>query len=123
MTIAKVKNIDWADQNREQLKIIINAKGSEYIEEPKGVGFPQLRNCSHLIEGVNYILEFGYEAVNAMKGNKEFTSLSNEVRGLRTHIVDSELAARVRQFLSALDYGQLTDFQAKCALLLERELK
>lgn len=34
-----------------------------------------------------------------------------------------DLKMRVKQLLSALDYGSLTDFQAKCVLLVERELK
>lgn len=33
------------------------------------------------------------------------------------------LIARVRQFLTALNYESLNDFQGKCALLLEQELK
>jgi hypothetical protein len=36
---------------------------------------------------------------------------------------NENLIMRVEQFLSSLDYGKLTDFQAKCALLLEQELK
>jgi len=36
---------------------------------------------------------------------------------------NKNLVMRVKQFLSSLDYGKLTDFQAKCALLLEQELK
>lgn len=34
-----------------------------------------------------------------------------------------DLKMRVKQFLTSLDYALLTDFQAKCVLLLEQELK
>lgn len=33
-----------------------------------------------------------------------------------------DFVGRVKQLLSALDYEKLTDFQAKCVLLLEKEL-
>jgi hypothetical protein len=35
----------------------------------------------------------------------------------------TNLKTRVKQLLSSLNYESLNDFQAKCVLLLERELK
>lgn len=122
MKIAEVKNIDINSEKRE-LIVTISAKDYMYIEEPKQYGFPSILNSSLLVEKINYVLEFGHIAVSAMKNDKDFTELAEQNRKLRKAIVYSDLAARARQFLSTLDYGQLTDFQAKCVLLLERELK
>lgn len=36
---------------------------------------------------------------------------------------NNNIITRINQLLSALDYESLTDFQSKCVLLLERELK
>lgn len=36
---------------------------------------------------------------------------------------ESLLKTRVRQLLTALDYDKLTDYQAKCVLLIEKDLK
>lgn len=122
MTKATVKNITLNKDKRE-IEVKIYANGSMYVEEPKQYGFPSLINSAPLVEGFDYVLEFGHHAINAMKGEKEFMRLAEENRELRQHILDSNLAARVRQFLSSLDYNSFTDFQAKCALLLEQELK
>lgn len=119
--IAEVKNINLDTTTRE-IKVTIAAIGTIYVEEPKQYGFPMLMNSAPLVEGFNYVLEFGHEAVNAMKGNKEFKVLAEQNRILRQSILDSDLAARCRQFLSSIDYEQLTDYSAKCALLLEKEL-
>ena len=35
----------------------------------------------------------------------------------------SDLKLRIKQLLSTLDYDKLTDYQAKCILLLEKEMK
>lgn len=120
---ATIKQIDWADKDLRELKVIIRAKGSIYVEEPKGYGFPSIMNSASLIEGFDYVLEFGHMAVNAMKGNADFKELMEENRQLRIGIKQSPLATRIKQLLSAIDYGTLTDFQAKCVLLVERELK
>lgn len=121
---AVVKQLNWSNIGAREFAITIKAEGSQYISEPhNGMGSPMIMNGSPLIEGVNLVLEFGFEAVNAIKGNEDFMSMANEIRTLRKGIKDSDLAARVRQLLSAIDYGELTDFQAKCVLLVERELK
>jgi hypothetical protein len=122
MTTATVKEISLDKQTRE-IKVTISAKDSMYVQESKNNGFPTFVNGSPLVEGLNYLLEHHSHAVNAMKGNSEFKQLAAENRELKSDILCSPLANRVRQFLSAIDYGTLTDFQAKCALLLERELK
>jgi hypothetical protein len=123
MQTATVKNIDWNNQEARELKVTISAKNTWFIEEPKGMGSPMIVNSAPLIEGLNYVLEFGHNAVNAMKANENFGDMAVELRALRNGIKNSDLAARARQFLSSLDYDTLTDFQAKCALLLEKELK
>lgn len=118
---ATVKNVELDRETRE-IKVLISAKGSQYIQEPNGFGSVMLLNSAPLVEGFNYVLEFGHEAINEMKGNNDFAKLVQENRILRRNILNSDLAARVRQFLSSLNYEKLTDFQAKCALLLEKEL-
>lgn len=121
---AKVKNIDWADRNNRELKVIISAKDSIYVDEAiGGYGSPTLINSSSIIEGFDHVLEFGHMAVSAMKGNVDFIELAEKNRLLRRAITESQLASRVKQLLSAIDYDTLTDFQAKCVLLVERELK
>jgi len=118
---AQVNEI-YLDKITREIIVKIDGSASIYVEESNGTRFPQLMNSGPLIEGINYVLEFSFNAVNAMKGNKEFMELAEENRELRNHIKCSKLAQRVRQFLSALEYEKLTDFQAKCVLLLEREL-
>jgi hypothetical protein len=122
MKKATVENID-INRTTRQIFIAINGKDSSFIEEPNGNGFPSLINSAPLVEGVNLVLEGGHAAVNAMKGNGEFCSLLEENRQLRAHITQSALAMRIRQLLSALDYDKLSDYQAKCVLLVEQELK
>lgn len=39
------------------------------------------------------------------------------------NIAHADVISRVKQLLSALNYEALTDYQAKCVLLLERELE
>ena len=122
-SIAKVKNLDFkSDNDKREIIVTIEAKGSMYIQEPTGYGFPYVVNSGPLIEGFDKILAGGHHAVKVLTGNKDYTSLIEENKKLKQHIRNSDLAARVKQFLSALDYGSLTDFQAKCVLLLEREL-
>jgi hypothetical protein len=121
MNNAKIKSVSFNADHRE-IMIIVSAKDSVYVEEPKGMGFPQLRNSGPLIEGINHILEFHFHAVNALKANPEYQKLIEENRNLRKRIQESDLAIRARQLLSSLEYEKLTDFQAKCVLLLEKEL-
>jgi len=124
MRTAKVINIDWnGSSETRQIKVIIDVKDSMFIQEPERYGFPNLINSAPLIEGINMVLESGHHAVDAIKGNTDFIEMRDEIRELRKGIKESNLAARVRQFLSALEYEKLTDFQAKCVLLLEQELK
>jgi hypothetical protein len=99
MKKAEVINVDWANQDRRQIKVTINAQDSVYIQEPNGHGFPQIMNSGPMIEGFNHVLEFGHEAVNAMKGNENFMELATEVRELRKGILNSDLASRVRELL------------------------
>ena len=127
MRIARVIYLDWAkDLSGREIQVTIDVKDSMYVQT-SDYGFPMLINSGPLIEGINMVLESGHHAVNAMKGNTEFIELRDElrdkIRELRKDIKQSNLAARVRQFLSALEYEKLTDFQAKCVLLLEQELK
>ena len=122
MKTAKVNNLVLA-KNTKQIVITIDAKDSMYVGDAMQYGFPTLLNSDPLVEGLNILLEQGYHAVDAMKGNTEFIGLSEENKKLKSGILKSDLAQRVRQFLSALDYATLSDYQAKCVLLLEKELK
>lgn len=125
MTTATVKEIrlnKTSHNTNRTIEVIIDATDSIYVEEPKAYGFPSLMNSACLIDGFSYVLEYGYAAVSALKGNSDFTELAKENKELRKHIKDSNLATRVRQFLSALDYEKLSDFEAKCVLLLQKEL-
>lgn len=123
MQKAKVLSVDWANTNTRQIEVVIDAKNSWFVQEPNSMGFPSITNSGPLVEGINLVLEFGHEAIQAIKGNTEFQTLVAENRQLRKGIKQSELAQRVRQFLTSLDYAQLTDFQGKCALLVEQQLK
>lgn len=119
---AIVKNISLNKESREII-VTISAEGSDYVAEQKNYGFPSLLNSAPLVEGFNYVLEFGYAALNAMNGNGDFAALVNENRALKSNKVSSPLVVRVRQFLSSLNYADLSNFQAKCVLLLEKELQ
>lgn len=123
MRKATVKMVDMPSNDARDIRIIIDAKDSVYISENIVSGLPFVINSGPLVDGINHVLEFGHTAVNAMKGNKDFELLAMENRALRRGIKESELAVRVRQLLSALDYDKLTDFQARCVLLVEQELK
>lgn len=122
MEKAFVKEI-YLDKKTREIKVNIYAENSIYVKEPTHYGFPSFMNSGILIEGFNYVLEYNSEVINAMKGNKDFTDLIEQNRKLKQHILYSDLAVRLRQFLSSIDYSTLTDYQAKCVLLLEQELK
>lgn len=86
MKKAEVKNISL---NKDKTEIIITckAKGSMYIDEPKGYGFPSLINGASIVEGINIILEHGYHAIDALKGNTEYQKLIKENDTLRDKLL------------------------------------
>lgn len=102
---AIVKNLDWADSPNREIKVIISAKGSKFIDEARDMHVPpMIINSAPLIAGINMVLKGDQYPLSALYRY-------------------NDLSARVRQLLSALEYDKLTDFQAKLVLLVERELQ
>ncbi len=68
MKNAKVKNIDL-DRTTRQIKVLIDAKDSIYIQEPsfKQHGSVMLLNSAAIVDGFNLILEHHFVAVDAIK--------------------------------------------------------
>jgi hypothetical protein len=113
MRKAKLKNITL-DKDTREIIIKIDAKDSVFIEEPKNYGFPQLVNGAVLTNGIPYLLDHDFDAVKTLK---------NGFKGKKGDSDKAELMLRVKQLLSAIDYEKVSEFQAKCILLVERELK
>lgn len=61
--------------------------------------------------------------------NKVIESLEKSIHKVVDCAIDAaqsnreEIITRVKQVLSSIDYAKLTDFQAKCVLLLEQSIK
>ena len=70
-----------------------------------------------------YQLAMAFKPFIDPKCSEHMEIVKDMAKSINSTFDNSNLKMRVRQFLSSLDYNSLTDFQAKCALLLENEMK
>jgi len=96
-TGASLKSIELNKDTRE-IHIVINAKGSNFVEEPKGHGFPQFYNGACLVDGIKEILERGHLATNQLTNPgdyREFVKENQRLRQLLCDVTNFELGERV----------------------------
>ena len=74
-------------------------------------------------ETKGYKLAMSFKPFIDPKCSEHMEIVKDMAKSINSTFDNSNLKMRVRQFLSSLDYTSLTDFQAKCALLLENEMK
>ncbi len=75
-----------------------------------------------LNETKGYQLAISFKPFIDPKCKEHDEIVKDMAKAINRQIQNSELKSRVKQFLSSLNYNTLTDFQAKCVLLLEKEL-
>lgn len=88
---------------------------------------PQSTKGEQLAESIRPFIsmgvENGYMDETIANIAKSIDRAINDACSDREHNVLPNVIHRVKQTLSALDYNKLTDFQAKCVLLLEQYIK